>query len=142
MFKPIPKVEWEKMSDDEKNWANLEFQKDKAKARHTLLMFTRGVAILLILFVFYLWYGQLAHVQEISEYRRLYGNDFGCYLCGKENLRQCECTYNVDYWKANFDRENYSEYLGEYNIQECPIKELYGGEIEFNEALSSLNITK
>lgn len=138
MFKPIPKAEWDKMSDDEKNWANLEYQKDKAASRHKILMFTRVVALALIGFIFYLWYSQIAYVQDVSEIRREYGNDYACYLCGKENLKQCECTYNRDYFRKDFDRENFSLYLAEYNTQAC--KPLYLYNDSFGD-LSNINFS-
>lgn len=122
-FKKIPKEEWFKMSQEERDYYTLEFNQSVENRRRLTLIVTRVLALLFIGVLFYIGFVQFQSAQIYDAKIKQYGPYAYCALCGEYNFKQCECQYatTVDY--GNFRKEiNYSqiqENLIRYNSQEC-----------------------
>jgi hypothetical protein len=117
-FKKVSKEEWFKMSQTERDYLTLQFNKSVESRKKTILWVTRGAAILCILALFYIGYAQLKAAENYGKIHDKYGKDAYCYLCGVESLRKCECVY----WQLGYRPDNMTDYqkrMGEYNIKSC-----------------------
>lgn len=83
-----------------------------------LLIFSRLLALFLILAIIYIGYIQYKYAAEITEIRNNMGSLGYCYLCGLEAARKCECQYFNEVLNAE-ERERIREQTAEYNIQTC-----------------------
>jgi hypothetical protein len=117
-FQPIPKEKWLQMSQEEKDWATLEFKKDIEKRRTILLYLSRIAAIVLILVMAGIWYTNLTRVQVYSNLITEHGPDAWCYMCGQESLKKCECSYDYSTYSVE-NATAFAENMAHYNIQQC-----------------------
>ena len=117
-FTKISKEEWLKLSQEERDYLTLEFNKSVEKRKRNILYLTRGAAILCIFALFYIGYAQVRAVENIGSIYDKYGENANCYLCGYQELRKCECIY----WEKGYTPDNmtdYKERLGIFNTQAC-----------------------
>lgn len=117
-FTKLSKEEWLKLSQAEKDFITLEFNKSVEQRKRIILYLTRGTALLCVLALFYIGYAQIAAVERTGNIYDKYGSNANCYLCGYQQLRKCECIY----WEHGTSPDNmtdYKERLGEYNTQAC-----------------------
>jgi hypothetical protein len=114
----IPKEEWLKLSQEERDYITLRFNDSIEKRKRIALFVTRGIAIFCVFALFFIGYAQLEASRSYGAIKDQYGKDAYCYLCGVESLRKCECIY----WSQGTRPENMTEYklnLGNYNTQVC-----------------------
>lgn len=137
-MKKISKDEWLKLTIDEKEHLQLEFSKSQANKKYFYVISSRVLALFLILAIVWVGFVQIAYVQDIREIQGKYGTDAWCYLCGKESLKECECTYLTTYEMRNINLTQKRLELAEHNIQECLITKL---ETERTVDLLELNRT-
>jgi hypothetical protein len=140
-FQKIPKEEWLKLSQEERDYITLQFNQSIEKRKRTALIVTRGIAIFCVFALFFIGYSQLEASRSYGAIKEKYGNNAYCYLCGLENLKKCECVYtttkdfgNIEVIKPNLTKLSLE--LAENNIQKClsyeqHIKKL-GEEAGFN----------
>lgn len=117
-FTKISKEEWLKLSQEEKDYLTLEFNKSVENRKRTILYMTRGTALLCVLALFYIGYAQVSMAEKTGNIYDKYGENANCYLCGYQELRKCECIY----WEHGTTPDNITDYkqrLGEYNTQAC-----------------------
>lgn len=123
-FEKIKLEDWKKLTKEEQDYHTLKFNESERERKLLVLYLTRGIALIFIGVLFFQGYVQLESVRNYNEKLDTYGTMGFCALCGELNFKQCECTYNENYYET-FDRKNYSEYLADYNIQACKPKQLY-----------------
>ena len=63
--------------------------KSKENFRRKLLIFSRIIAVLLIVGIFFIGVIQIKYVNEVNELKGEYGSAGYCYLCGLETARSC-----------------------------------------------------
>lgn len=117
-FVKVSKEEWLKLSQEERDYLTLEFNKSVEKRKRIVLAITRGIAVLCVLALLFIGYAQIEASRSYGQIKEKYGNDAYCYLCGVESLRKCECIY----WEHGYKPDNitdYKERLGDYNVQVC-----------------------
>jgi hypothetical protein len=121
-FQKIPKEQWFKMSQEERDYHTLEFHKHSEKRRYTLLWGTRIIAIFFILGLFYMGYSQMIQAQTYDAKLREYGSYGYCALCGEYNLKKCECVYattNNAGMRIEINLTQKGLELAQYNAGEC-----------------------
>lgn len=114
---------------NENNEADILTDISKEKFKRKLSIFrataTRIIAILLILAIGYTGYIQMEYAKEVSQIKEEYGSLGYCYLCGKENLRTCECQYIPELLLDKTNVSFYANIAAENNIKPCPNKNSY-----------------
>lgn len=131
-YKKIPKSEWDLLSQSDKDFYTLKFNEDVEKRKRIVIFVTRLIALLLIGALFYIGWVQLEVTKGATNAIQKYGSLGYCYLCGYENLRTCDCTYNQIDWGVETNniysnRTLLREMIAEQNIRSCNItKEAYG----------------
>lgn len=117
-FVKVSKEEWLKLSQEERDYLTLEFNKSVEKRKRIVFAITRGIAVFCVLALLFIGYAQIEASRSYGQIKEKYGKDAYCYLCGVESLRKCECIY----WTHGYRPDNmtdYQERLGEYNTQVC-----------------------
>jgi hypothetical protein len=117
-FQKVSKEEWLKLSQEERDYLTLEFNKSVEKRKRIALFTTRGIALFFVLVLIFIGYAQIEASRSYGQIKEKYGKDAYCYLCGVESLRKCECIY----WTHGSKPKNITEYqfdLGDYNTQVC-----------------------
>lgn len=80
-------------------------------------IFRISIATILVIAVLWFCWINYMYAKDITKLRKEYGAMFGCYLCGYENLRSCNCFYNYD---NSIDvTEEFKLGLGRFNTQRC-----------------------
>jgi len=123
-FQKIPKEQWLKLSQEEKNYYTLEFQKSVEKRQRITIFITRAIAIFCIFALFWIGYVQLQAVRNYEVAVDKYGVEGYCYLCGELAFKRCECEYykEMDYGNIRMPEPNYTQIsneLANYNVQGC-----------------------
>ncbi len=144
-FVKVSKEEWLKLSQEERDYLTLEFNKSVEKRKRIVLAITRGIAVFCVLALLFIGYAQIEASRSYGKVKEKYGNDAYCYLCGVESLRKCECIY----WEHGYRPENITDYkdrLGEWNTKACKglhmVKDAEGAT-NFNPfIIDSENLTK
>jgi len=100
-----------------------EISKEKFKRKIAIIriILTRGIAIALVLAILWIGYIQIDYAKEVSSIKEKYGANGFCYLCGKESLKSCSCTYSND---PNLNITALSESLALANVEVCLAKDL------------------
>lgn len=83
---------------------------------------TRVIAVGLILAIIGVGYIQVSYAREVSQIKEQYGPLAYCYLCGKENLRACECQYIPQLQQSSLNLSFIAEQTAERNVLPCPDK--------------------
>lgn len=123
-YKKIPLEEWKKLTFAEQEFYRLEFAKSVERRKRAILWTTRGAAILCILALFNIGLAQIKAAENYGKIFDQYGPEANCYLCGKQNYKECECTYQttLEYGNDRIEKPNMTllgMQLGEHNIQNC-----------------------
>lgn len=131
----IPKEQWDKMTQDEKDYLTLEFKKSVEKRQRVTIIVTRILALIFIAGLFYMGYSQLEQAKIYDNKVNQYGVYGLCALCGEYNLKKCECQYAKTYDATNkpipVNKTKLGEELAEYNAQECkPFQEFIDEKIK------------
>lgn len=117
-FQKVSKEEWLKLSQEERDYLTLEFNRSVEKRKRIALFATRGIALFCVLVLIFIGYAQIEASRSYGQIKERYGKDAYCYLCGVESLRKCECIY----WSHGSRPDNmtaYKENLGLFNTQTC-----------------------
>ena len=122
--KKFSKEQWFKLSQEERDFHTLEFNKAVERRQRLTILSTRILAGLLIAFLFFYGFILLKSANEYNGYKEEYGKDAFCYLCGLESLKKCECQYvsNIDTLNREqilSRQDELAEDLAEYNIKRC-----------------------
>lgn len=119
-FQKIPKEEWLKLSKEEQDYFNLEFNKSVEKRRIITIAITRGIAVGLVIVLFFIGFVQLKVANSANQVIDKYGANGYCYLCGQYTLRMCQClSFTPDAQPK--DMNNYSLELAQYNTRACAL---------------------
>jgi len=111
--------------------------KSKENFRRKLLIFSRIIAVLLIVGIFFIGVIQIKYVNEVNELKGEYGSAGYCYLCGLETARSCSCNYIPDLISGT-DLTNYLEGIAMVNVEPCEDrnKELRLDDIIFSDLIN------
>lgn len=118
----------------------------KEKFKRQLSLFraigSRGLALLLIISIFWFGWVNYSYANDIRQAREDYGEQWSCYLCGYENLKTCGCVYQSDLAlrNPNFNITNFKEALATGNIQQCEERKSPQDYIDIDN-ISSINLT-
>jgi hypothetical protein len=124
-FQKIPKEEWLKMSQEEKDYHTLEFKESIEKRQRLMIIATRTIAIFFILGLFYIGYAQIEQARLIDSKVKEYGQYGYCALCGEYNMKKCECQYVKKYYAGNIlvddgtNTTKLKQELADYNSKSC-----------------------
>jgi len=142
MFKKIPKEDWFKLSQEERDFFIFEFNKDVERRRVITLVSTRALALVCIFVLFWVGFVQFQAIKNYDEVIDKYGNNGYCYLCGEKTLKVCDCQYFTDdFVIENRERfKNYSNVVAEYNSKGCSSLKVVENEM-FNKFLVPLNFS-
>lgn len=100
-------------------------RENQEKFRRKLSIASRLIAILLIGAIFFIGYIQIAYVKDMAAVKEKYGSMANCYLCGKENLRTCECQYLPQLQEDTTNISFIAEQTAQNNILPCPDRNGY-----------------
>jgi len=125
-FEKVSKEEWLKLSEKEKQYLTLEFNKSVEIRRRYTLIVTRGIALLCVAALFYIGYAQIQASKGYNQVMQEQGSLGYCYMCGLTTLRSCQCQYHEFYDSTNtYHPVNISEIAintAKDNIKECEVK--------------------
>ena len=129
-LKKIPKKQWDKFSEDEKRFHELEYKKAFENNRRITIISTRVIALICIFVLFFIGYAMLKSAEEVGMIKDQYGSQAYCYLCGLETHKECSCIYTSrmfgsDDYKL---REEYFLELAEANSQRCNSSKIIGSQ--------------
>jgi len=130
-YKKISKEEWFKLSQEERDYYTLEFNKSIEKRKKLTILITRTIAVALIFVLFWIGFVQFKAVNNYNEVIDEYGSDGYCYLCGELALKKCECQYFESSFILNHPEyfENYSTDLAISNVKKCSSLKVNENEI-------------
>ncbi len=129
-YQRISKEEFMKLSQEERDYLTLEFNKSEQNRKWWTLIITRSIAVVFIISLFFMGYVQLQSVKNYNEKIDTYGTQAFCALCGEYSLKKCECQYATMY-NAGSNKPNDINVtkigieLSEYNVQQCESFEVY-----------------
>ena len=113
---------------------------NKEKFRRKVVIYTKLIAVGLILAIIWFGWVNYSYAKEINSYMSEYGPLAHCYLCGLENYKKCDCQYNNDmYSDKKINLTQLGEDLGYWNIQGCG---LFKDLAPQNNPLANINIKK
>lgn len=116
----IPKEQWFKMSQEERDHLTFEFNKSVEQRKKWTIIITRAIAILCVLALLFIGVIQWRALEEYGKIKDQYGQDAFCYLCGLEELKKCECQYySVRDGLVPTNKTEVGLALAEYNTQSC-----------------------
>lgn len=141
----IPKKVWNKFSEDEKRYHELEYKKAFEKNRIFTVKSTRVIAVICVLALFFIGFTQLLAVKEYGQIKDKYGSQAFCYLCGLETHKSCGCEYQSRMYEEDDYKltEEYYLQLAEHNSQRCNASFIIGtqGNAITGEEDYDINIT-
>jgi hypothetical protein len=143
-FKKISKSEWDALSQEDKDYFNLEFNKSVENRKRLTLIVTRTIAIVCIFVLFWIGFVQFRAVENYNSIIDRYGSNGYCYLCGQTTLKSCECQYfTSEFVLENRDIfENYSIVTAQHNTKDCGnMKLIKNGENINQFLLEDINIS-
>lgn len=97
---------------------------DKEKFRRKLLVYSRLIAVGLVLAIFWFGYVNYSYAKDINKIKSEYGIMSYCYLCGLETLKKCDCQYNYAEYGDEVNFTEISKNTALYNIELCNNKDL------------------
>jgi hypothetical protein len=114
-----------------------EWEKSR-KFRKKLAIWSRILAFLLIIAIFWIGFVQVKYAKEFNDLKSEYGPHAYCYMCGLESIKRCDCIYKSDdEWKL-IDVGNFKQELAEDNALKCIERVSLGGNYA---NLSLLNVS-
>jgi hypothetical protein len=129
-LKKIPKKVWMKLTEDQKRYYELEYNKAFERNKRFTIISTRVIAVICVLALFFVGFAMINATKEIGIIKDKYGPQAYCYLCGLETLKSCECEYvSTMYDKEDYKLEkNYSLELAEANTKRCVRSKVVGSQ--------------
>lgn len=129
-YSKIKLEDWKKLSQEERDYHTLEFNKSVEVRKKWTVISTRVIALGLIVVLFFIGYVQLENVRNYNQKIDKLGTLGFCALCGEYTMKKCECQYatlyNAGSNKPNeINKTKIALELSDYNGQQCQPYSVY-----------------